>query len=107
MKEPLLFREVGSTSYEVFQNAIRQTGCEVTPAWESTSQEAILEAVRLGLGVTILPSTMIEAELRLSAISRIYFSDFSFQNTVCLAYHKNKFISPAMQNFINLVFSIK
>ncbi|MFR3284394.1 MAG: LysR substrate-binding domain-containing protein [Clostridium fessum] len=39
MKEPLLFREVSSTSYEVFQNAIRQTGCEVTPAWESTSQE--------------------------------------------------------------------
>lgn len=79
MKQPLLFREVGSTSYEVFQNAIRQTGCEVTPAWESTSQEAILEAVRLGLGVTILPSTMIETELRLSAISRIYFSDFLFK----------------------------
>ena len=49
MKEPLLFREVSSTSYEVFQNAIRRTGCEVTPAWESTSQEAILEAVRRGL----------------------------------------------------------
>ncbi|MFQ8839598.1 MAG: LysR substrate-binding domain-containing protein [Clostridium fessum] len=32
MKQPLLFREVGSTSYEVFQNAIRQTGCEVAPA---------------------------------------------------------------------------
>lgn len=47
MKQPLLFREVGSTSYEVFQNAIRQTGCEVTPAWKA-SQEAILEAVRLG-----------------------------------------------------------
>ena len=99
---PLLFREVGSTSYEVFQNAIRQTGCEVTPAWESTSQEAILEAVRLGLGVTILPSTMIETELRLSAISRIYFSDFSFQNTIHLAWHQSKFLSPVMQDFIQM-----
>ena len=102
MKQPLLFREVGSTSYEVFQNAIRQTGCEVTPAWESTSQEAILEAVRLGLGVTILPSAMLEAELRLSAISRIYFSDFSFQNTVHLAWHHSKFLSPVMQDFIQM-----
>ena len=102
MKQPLLFREVGSTSYEVFQNAIRQTGCEVTPAWESTSQEAILEAVRLGLGVTILPSTMIETELRLSAISRIYFSDFSFQNTIHLAWHQSKFLSPVMQDFIQM-----
>ena len=102
MKQPLLFREVGSTSYEVFQNAIRQTGCEVTPAWESTSQEAILEAVRLGLGVTILPSAMLEAELRLSAISRIYFSDFSFQNTIHLAWHQSKFLSPVMQDFIQM-----
>lgn len=102
MKEPLLFREVGSTSYEVFQNAIRQTGCEVTPAWESTSQEAILEAVRLGLGVTILPSAMLEAELRLSTISRIYFSDFSFQNTIHLAWHQSKFLSPVMQDFIQM-----
>lgn len=79
MKQPLLFREVGSTSYEVFQNAIRQTGCEVTPAWESTSQEAILEAVRLGLGVTILPSAMLEAELRLSTISGSIFRIFLFK----------------------------
>ena len=102
MKEPLLFREAGSTSYEVFQNAIRQTGCEVTPAWESTSQEAILEAVRLGLGVTILPTAMIETDRMHGAISRIYFSDFSFQNTVHLAWHQSKFLSPVMQDFIQM-----
>ena len=102
MKEPLLFREAGSTSYEVFQNAIRQTGSEVTPAWESTSQEAILEAVRLGLGVTILPTAMIETERMHGAISRIYFSDFSFQNTVHLAWHQSKFLSPVMHDFIQM-----
>ena len=46
-------------------------------------------------------------EVSKNQLAQIHISDFSFQNTVCLAYHKNKFISPAMQNFINLVFSIK
>ncbi|MFQ8839599.1 MAG: LysR substrate-binding domain-containing protein [Clostridium fessum] len=54
------------------------------------------------LGVTILPSAMLEAELRLSAISRIYFSDFSFQNTVHLAWHQSKFLSPVMQDFVQM-----
>lgn len=100
MKEPLLYREEGSTSYEVFQNAIRQTGCEVTPVLKSSSQEAILEAVRHGLGVTILPASMIEPEWERGEISQIYFSDFSFQNTVHLAWHKSKFLSTVMQDFI-------
>lgn len=102
MKEPLLFREAGSTSHEVFQNAIRQTGCQVTPALESTSQEAILEAVRLNLGVTILPTAMIKSDLECDTLSQIYFSDFSFQNTVHLAWHQSKFLSPAMQDFIHM-----
>ena len=45
---------------------------------------------------------MLEAELRLSAISRIYFSDFSFQNTVHLAWHQSKFLSPVMQDFVQM-----
>lgn len=102
MKEPLLFREEGSTSYEVFQNAIRQTGCEVSPAWKSSSQEAIIEAVRHGLGVTILPNSMIESEQGRGMISQIYFSDFSFQNTIHLAWHKSKFLSTVMQDFIHM-----
>lgn len=102
MKEPLLFREDGSTSYEVFQNAIRQTGCQIQPAWESASQEAILEAVRLNLGVTILPTAMIKEDLKQKTISTIYFSDFSFQNTVHLAWHQSKFLSPVMQDFIQM-----
>ena len=44
---------------------------------------------------------MLEAELRLSTISRIYFSDFSFQISVHLAWHQSKFLSPVMQAILS------
>ena len=107
ISQPLLCRERNSGAFCAFQSAVSQLGYPIEPAWESSSQEALLEATYLGLGVTILPEKLAKKEVSKNQLAQIHISDFSFQNTVCLAYHKNKFISPAMQNFINLVFSIK
>ena len=103
MKEPLLFREESSGAYEVFQSAVNQTGLTVTPVWESTSQTTLMEAVHYGLGVTILPEQMIKREIREGRLAQITFSDFSFQNTIHIAYHHNKYLSPSIKNFILLV----
>ncbi len=107
ISQPLLCRERNSGAFCAFQSAVSQLGYPIEPAWESSSQEALLEATYLGLGVTILPEKLAKKEVSKNQLAQIHISDFSFQNTVCLAYHKNKFISSAMQNFINLVFSIK
>ena len=98
ISQPLLCRERNSGAFCAFQSAVSQLGYPIEPAWESSSQEALLEATYLGLA---------KKEVSKNQLAQIHISDFSFQNTVCLAYHKNKFISSAMQNFINLVFSIK
>ena len=103
MKEPLLFREKSSGAYEVFQSAVNQTGLTVTPVWESTSQTTLMEAVHYGLGVTILPEQMIKREIREGRLAQITFSDFSFQNTIHIAYHHSKYLSPSIKNFILLV----
>ena len=103
MKEPLLFREKSSGAYEVFQSAVNQTGLTVTPVWESTSQTTLMEAVHYGLGVTILPEQMIKREVREGRLSQITFSDFSFQNTIHIAYHHSKYLSPSIKKFILLV----
>ena len=99
MEQPLLLREPNSSSHEAFQTAKAQSGSLAEPAWVSSSQEAILAAAKAGLGVTILPEKLAEPELARHTLAEIRISDFSFRNTVCLAYHKNKFISPAMKQF--------
>lgn len=99
----LLSREKSSGAYEVFQSAVNQTGLTVTPVWESTSQTTLMEAVHYGLGVTIVPEQMIKREVREGRLSQITFSDFSFQNTIHIAYHHSKYLSPSIKKFILLV----
>ena len=103
MKEPLLSREKSSGAYEVFQSAVNQTGLTVTPVWESTSQTTLMEAVHYGLGVTIVPEQMIKREVREGRLSQITFSDFSFQNTIHIAYHHSKFLYRWRQIFAMMI----
>lgn len=103
MSMPLLFREKGSGVYEAFQAAASTSGCLMDPSWESSSQEALVEAARLGLGVTILPESRAVRELESHSLARIYISDYTFRNTVTLVYHKNKFISPALARFMDML----
>ena len=103
MEQPLLARERGSGAFEAFQAALSQFGRAVEPAWESNSQEALLEAACSGLGVTILPRKLAEREFERKRLARVVLSDFSFQNTVYLARHKHKYLSPGMKLFSDFV----
>ena len=100
LEQPLLFHERNSGAFESFSMAVSQAGYTAEPAWESSSTEALLEAVRCSLGVTVLPERLAKEEIRHGNMSRIYLSDFTFRSNVCLAYHKNKYISSVMRYFI-------
>ena len=76
-----------------------QFGKDVEPAWESYSQEALVEAACRGLGVTILPRKLAEREFAGKRLARIVLSDFSFRNTFYLVRHRQKFRSSAMEKF--------
>lgn len=102
VEQPLLFRERSSGAFETFRLAIARAGCTAEPAWESASTEALLEAVRYGLGVTVLPERLAREEIQSGRLAQIYLSDFVFRNNVCLACHKNKYVSPVMKYFIDM-----
>ncbi len=101
LEQPLLFRERGSGAFESFQKAVAQAGCTAEPAWESSSPEALLEAIRCGLGVTVLPEKFAREEMKARKLSQIYLSDFVFENKVCLAYHRKKYLSSVMKCFMD------
>ena len=101
MKYPLLFREERSGAYEVFQAAVAQAGGLVEPAWESSSQEALMEAAHSGLGLTILPLRLAREEEKRGRLSCVEIRDFAFRSSVYLAVHRHKFISPGMKKFMD------
>ncbi len=101
LEQPLLFRERSSGAFESFYRAIAQQGYQAEPAWESSSAEALLDAVRCGLGVTMLPEKLAQEEITKGTLAQIYLSDFVFRNNVCLAHHRNKYVSSVMRYFID------
>ena len=52
---PLLLRETGSATRRFLDQLLMSRGLAVQPVWESASTQALLSAVREGLGITLVP----------------------------------------------------
>ena len=72
------------------------------PRWESSSLEALLEAARQNLGVTILPQPLARREIEARRLAPVIVSDFCFENSLSLLWHKQKYKTSAMLKFIRL-----
>lgn len=76
---------------------ILQTGLEV---W---SIEAIKRSVMSNLGVAFLPRFAVEAELAQGSLKECPMDLTDGAMTAICAYHKNKWQSPAMALFLNVL----
>ncbi|HJC48168.1 MAG TPA: LysR family transcriptional regulator [Candidatus Lachnoclostridium pullistercoris] len=100
--QPLLFRETGSEPLKLLRSAFSQTENRLEPCWESVSQEALTEAARQGLGITILPEAAAGREISQGLLAPVFISGLSLTVPAFLVFHKNKFISPAMEQFLSM-----
>lgn len=64
---------------------------------EFASIEAIKQCVRLGEGVGLLPGVVVEQDLARGAMVRLPWSGLDLTITAMLAWHKDKWMSPALE----------
>lgn len=102
MAQPLVLRQRGSGAFQLFSAAVAQAGYTPRPAWQCASVQAILAAVGLGLGVTVLPRQVAAAALDAGQLAVIRVHGLDVHSTVCLAVHKSKFLSPALGHFMGM-----
>ena len=102
LRQPFLLREQGSGTREVFDSFMATAGLRVTPVWESTSTTALLNAALHGLGIAVLPERMILGPLQRKQVIHIEIEGMDFTRTFNMIYHKNKFLFPALQHFMEL-----
>lgn len=103
IKEPLLLREKSSGAYVLLSSMLHLHGFDCTPSWESTSIEALKQAAAQGIGIAVLPEKLVEQELLQNKLIRITLENFEMERSIRLIYHKNKFISPAMKRFFQIM----
>ena len=97
--ERLILRESESRSRQFLDLEFQRAGVPMNIAWECTNSQAILNAVRLGLGVTLLSPRLLQEGDGLAAVP---LDDAPAQRWFSLVLHKDKYIQPPLQAFLDL-----
>jgi len=100
-QESFLMREKNSGTRELADSVLALHNCSVIPLWESSSTNAIIQAVSKGLGISILPIHLCEDKLKDGCIQTFSVPGITFERNYHIIYHKNKYISPAANTFIH------
>lgn len=100
---PLLLREKGSTTRTLLEHYFFLHRMELKPVMESCNPQAIIHAVQCGLGISFLPERWVRepADEGMLVLREMEGNDFIRENYV--VWHENKFLTGAMQSFLNMV----
>lgn len=99
---PLLLREKGSASRDLFEQALSDKGLSLAkPLLESSSNEALLAFAEADHGVAILPLGIASPAIALQALRTLTVSDAKFNRRHYIVMHKSKRFSPLCQAAID------
>ncbi|GAA0681866.1 LysR family transcriptional regulator [Clostridium cadaveris] len=98
--EDMIMREVGSGSREIFDNVIHGENVELNEKWISTNTDSIKHAVIEGQGLGVLSTLIIDEEIKNGKLHVVEIEDVDIYRDICVIYHKNKFVSDYLKNFI-------
>lgn len=97
-----LFREKGSAGRDLVESTLRANGVEVCPLWQSISTQTIVSGVAEGLGVAVLPKSLVQSALEAHTVSRFYVEHIQFTRRFRLLYHEQKYLTRPMKTLIHL-----
>ena len=105
--EHFLMREPHSGTRQLADSSFALKNFQIRPTWESTSTAALINAVSIGLGISILPKRMLEKQLRMHQIGSFTIRDMDLKRHYSLIYHENKFVSPTMERFFEMLTELR
>lgn len=104
-RENLLLRENGSSTRQIVDLYFHNHNIDPIPLWESSSVQTLLNATKENLGISFLSLDHVLAH-RNPELVILNIPDFHEERYVNLFYHKNKFFTPSMKEFIEFYTSV-
>ncbi|MEQ8156494.1 MAG: LysR family transcriptional regulator [Clostridiaceae bacterium] len=99
----LIINEVESIYRQILESYFFENNIFLNNTIELWSIEAIKKCVASNLGISFLPRFTVEEELKNGTLKELKVGCSDAKISAIYAYHKNKWISPAMSLFIQLV----
>ena len=100
--QDFILREKGSAGREIFDGLLAAQELAVAPLWQSASNQAILHGVRSGLGISILPYSLVQESLKKGEIAEFKIKGMALSRKYSVIYHKNKFLSQSARNLVEI-----
>lgn len=106
LKEPFILREEGSGTKQEMEKALvngKAVFKNVEVVARMNNMEAIKQAVKLGLGISIVSERVVSASAALEHIRYFRIEGLERKRTFYLTYNKNICLSPAAEVFLDFV----
>lgn len=101
--ETILYTEPGCSYRSQFELRLHQDGVFPLNKMEFWNVEAIKNCVMSGLGISFLPLISVEKELKENKLAKLDWDTASIRVATQVAYHKQKWISPSLREFLRIV----
>lgn len=102
VNEPFILTEKTCSYRTLFENAITALGHNLNVFLEIGNTEIVKEFVSANLGLSILPAFTVQTELQNRYLNILNVTDFKMTMHGQIFYHKNKWLTACMKEFIRL-----
>lgn len=103
IREPFILTEKGGSYRYELERMLAAQEMEIRPVLEIGNTETIIHLLEEGVGVSFLPLFSVKKAIKQGTLSRIQTDIPTIQMCSQLLYHKNKWVTPQMQAFIEIV----
>ena len=100
--QAFILREKGSAGREIFDGILAARELDIKPLWQSASNQAILQGVQNGLGISILPYFLVQEGLDRGELCEFMVKDLGLNRKFAVIHHKNKFLTQSARDLIRL-----
>ncbi|ABX42153.1 LysR family transcriptional regulator [Lachnoclostridium phytofermentans] len=101
--EKFVMREEGSGTRELFENYLDEQGVSINVSMVANCPTAMVRSVIDNQCLAVLSIRLVDEYVKSGSIVVIKNRDTTWNRSFSIVYHKNKFISKHMDEFINLV----
>ena len=103
----MISREEGSIERNQFEQMLIENHITMKTAWKCTNTETIKNAVENGRGLSIFSTMLIEKEVLAGTLKILPIENIQVYRDFQLIYHKDKFLSEPMSQFIEICRQMK
>ena len=103
IQEPFLLTERGAAYHYELERLLSERDLRISPVLEIGNTETIINLLKRGMGVSFLPEFTVRKELKRGKLMQIDTDLPGVKMYSQLLYYKNKWVTPQMQAFIDMV----